>query len=437
MAEISENIFFDDLTPNINQIEELEPSVIGNLMEGLPLDIRVNIWNQLQPTLKPDVLWTMHGESRKLLLSQLTEAEIISFLEYLDGDHLVELYEDFPDQLKPIAVDALDSSQRRYFESALSFEEWQVGRIADRDVPILPANSRVRDAALLLKRKTFTHYSDSIYLIDRSGQYLGAARYSDLLMANALDSISNCIDVEISTIDARDGIEDAVEFLEISRESSLPVLNSGRLVGQISVDDILDKKKEDMESLIMGQVGLDEDQDLFSPIRRSAKKRATWLGINLLTAFLAAWTIGLFQATLEQVVALAVLMPIVASMGGIAGSQTLTLMIRGMAVGQITNATVKPLSIKEVKVGLLNALLWSVVIAIVTFLWFEDLRLGLVIMAAITINMVAAAYTGVWLPVLLKRLSIDPALSGSVMLTTVTDVVGFFTFLGLGSIFLV
>lgn len=437
MAEDEEKLFFDDLTPNIPEIEALEPSSIANLLEGLPVDVRVAIWQQFQPSLKPDVLWLMHDESRRLLLAQLSEAEIVSFVDYLDGDHLVELYDDFSDAVKQIAVDALDSRQRHYFESALSYEEWQAGRVADRDIPILPANSKVRDATLLLKRKVFADYSHCVYLIDKAGGYVGSAKYSDLLKLNSHDAISSCIDPEIETIDARLTIDEAVDCLASSKLSALPAIDGNRLVGQISIDDLLDQKKEELESLLLSQVGLDEDHDLFSPITQSAKKRATWLGINLLTAFLAAWTIGLFQDTVEQVVALAVMMPVVASMGGIAGSQTLTLIIRGMAVGQITSASVMPLCLKELKVGLLNALLWSVVIALVTWLWFESFQLGLVIMVAITVNMVSAAYAGVWVPVLLKRFNFDPALAGSVLLTTVTDVIGFFTFLGLGSYYLI
>jgi magnesium transporter len=186
----------------------------------------------------------------------------------------------------------------------------------------------------------------------------------------------------------------------------------------------------------MSRVGLSEGEDMFISVPRAAKSRSTWLGINLLTALLAAWTIAIFQATVEQVVALAILMPIVASMGGIAGSQTLALVIRGIALDQISSVSVNPLCIKEVKVGLLNSLLWSVIIGGITFWWFSDPTLGLVIGIAIVVNMICAAYAGFWIPILLNKMGIDPALSGSVILTTVTDVVGFVVFLGLGTLLL-
>ena len=190
------------------------------------------------------------------------------------------------------------------------------------------------------------------------------------------------------------------------------------------------------ESQLMATAGLNEDEDLFAPVLRSSKRRATWLGINLLTAFFASWAIGLFEATLQQVVALAVLMPIVASMGGIAGSQTLTLIIRGLALGQIAKGNVPPLLIKEVSVGALNGVLWAIIIGIIASFWFSSTNIGLVIAAAIVLNIIAAAFSGVLIPVILDRFNIDPALSGSVILTTVTDLVGFVSFLGLGTLFL-
>ena len=186
----------------------------------------------------------------------------------------------------------------------------------------------------------------------------------------------------------------------------------------------------------MATAGMNEDEDLFAPVLRSSKRRATWLGINLLTAFLASWAIGLFEATLQQVVALAVLMPIVASMGGIAGSQTLTLIIRGIALGQIAKGNVSSLLIKEVSVGALNGVLWAVVVGIIASLWFSSINIGLVIAAAIVLNIIAAAFSGVLIPIILDKFKIDPALSGSVILTTVTDMVGFISFLGLGTLFL-
>jgi len=219
---------------------------------------------------------------------------------------------------------------------------------------------------------------------------------------------------------------------------SAPVADAqGHLLGRITVDDVVDVIREEGEHQFMGQAGLSEDEDMFAPVLSSTRRRAVWLGLNLLTALLASWVIGQFEDTLQKVVALAVLMPVVASMGGIAGSQTLTLAIRGIALGQLSSKNARALIIKELAVGALNGLIWAAVVAVIAGLWFSNMQLAVLIAAAIIINLVFAAFTGAMLPLLLQRFGIDPALAGGVLLTTVTDVVGFFAFLGLASLFLV
>jgi magnesium transporter len=208
------------------------------------------------------------------------------------------------------------------------------------------------------------------------------------------------------------------------------------LLGRITIDDVVDIIREQAEHQAMSAAGLDEDEDLFSPVPRAAKRRALWLGINLLTAFLASWVIGRFEATLQQVVALAVLMPIVASMGGVAGTQVLTLMVRGLALGQVGVGNIRALVNKEVLVGLLNGVVWAIVVGVICALWFQNLKIGMVIAGAMTINLVAAALAGVLVPITLKRMNIDPALAGGVVLTTFTDVIGFLSFLSLGTLIL-
>jgi len=245
------------------------------------------------------------------------------------------------------------------------------------------------------------------------------------------------IDPDAPVVEGELDLDQGSDIVSRSGYTALAVVDSdGKLLGRLSIGEALENVRRSLESQFMHTAGLDEEEDLFAPIMISAKRRALWLGINLLTAFLAAWTIGLFEATLQQVVALAVLMPIVASMGGIAGSQTLTLMIRGLALEQITEQTYMALLRKEMGVAALNGVLWSIVIAVITYFWFGDWLIGGIIGAAIVINIVIAAVSGVYIPRWLDKLNIDPALSGSVILTTVTDVVGFFAFLGLGSLFL-
>jgi len=274
-------------------------------------------------------------------------------------------------------------------------------------------------------------------VVNRRHQLMGWVALQDLLTNDPGTPVNKLIDEELESIHV-DATSDSVarEFSDNDWVSA-PVVDDGNvLLGRITIDDVVDIIREQAEHQALGAAGLDEDEDLFSPVPRAAKRRAIWLGINLATAFLASWVIGRFEGTLQQIVALAVLMPIVASMGGVAGTQTLTLVVRGLALGQVARGNLRPILRKEVLVGVLNGIVWAVVVGIVAALWFQDALLGVVIGAAMTINLVVAAFAGVAVPLTLKRMDIDPALAGGVVLTTVTDVVGFLSFLGLATLIL-
>jgi magnesium transporter len=273
--------------------------------------------------------------------------------------------------------------------------------------------------------------------VNRSGQFSALVKISHLFNAQDHVSLFDLSEESVTTIQGADDTMNASLLVQRSGLASLPVVDeNNKLLGRLDVTSASELVNEFYERQVMASAGMDEDEDLFSPVAKSAKNRALWLGINLLTAFLASWFIGLFEGTLQQVVALAVLMPVVASMGGIAGSQTLTLIVRGLALGQVTPANLRALMVKELKVGGVNGVIWALVIGVVAYFWFTDAMLGLVICLAILFNIVAAALAGVFVPVILDKLKIDPALSGSVILTTVTDIVGFVAFLGLGTLFL-
>lgn len=289
----------------------------------------------------------------------------------------------------------------------------------------------------LKKLNEDAEYHDALMVVDRTGRYVGLLLATNLLGEPSHLPVVSFIDTEAPVVEGVLELGTGSDIVARSGYTALAVIDDeGKLLGRLSIGEALENVRRDLEGQFMHTAGLHETEDLFAPVADSAKRRALWLGINLLTAFLAAWTIGLFEATLQHVVALAVLMPIVTSMGGIAGSQTLTLIIRGLALGQITPQTYWPLLRKELGVGLLNGLLWAAVIAAVTYLWFDDWIIGMVIGLAIIINILVAAASGVVIPVLLEKGKIDPALSGSVILTTITDVLGFFVFLGLGTLLL-
>ena len=279
--------------------------------------------------------------------------------------------------------------------------------------------------------------TDKLFVVNRDDQYLGILRLSHLVTREPDDTVAEAMSLNMTPIGAELPTSEVARRFEAHDILSAPVVDAdGRLLGRITVDDVIDVVREEGEHQFMGGAGLSEEEDMFAPVLTSARRRALWLGINLATAFLASWVIGRLEDTLAQVVALAVLMPIVASMGGIAGSQTLTLAIRGIALGQLGVKNARALLFKELAVGSLNSVIWAAVVAVIAGVWFSSVEIAFLIAAAIVINMVFAAVAGTLLPLALERAGIDPALAGSVLLTTVTDVVGFLAFLGLATLFL-
>jgi magnesium transporter len=317
----------------------------------------------------------------------------------------------------------------------LSYPEYTAGRLMNPELVTVRADVTV-DVVLryLRMRAELPTNTNHVYVVSRRHQYLGRITLATLVTSDPEDLINELMDTTVAPISVEASDQDvAKEFADHDLISAPVVDDNNVLLGRITVDDVVDVIREEAEDTVRNMAGLSEDEDLFSPVRRSARSRAIWLGINLATAFLASWVIGNFEDTLEKVVALAVLMPIVASMGGVAGTQTLTLIVRGIALGQVASGNVQRLLNKELLVAALNGMLWALVVGVIAAAWFADPMIGVVIAAAMAINLMAAALAGVMIPILLKRMHIDPALAGGVVLTTVTDCVGFLAFLGLGT----
>jgi magnesium transporter len=274
-------------------------------------------------------------------------------------------------------------------------------------------------------------------VVDEESHYLGKLDIATLLTAQPESLVRDLMRRDVDKVLADASAHDVVALFERRDLISVAVVDERDvLLGRIIIDGVVELIREEAEHSIMVQAGLDEEEDLFAPVVPSARRRGVWLGINLITVFLAVWVIGQFEEVLEKFVALAVLMPVVASMGGIAGSQTLTLTIRGLALDQIAKSNVRWLTLKELGVGVLNGMVWSIVVALVAYLWFFDAGIAAIIAVATILNLLAAALSGIWIPLLLNRMGIDPALSGAVILTTVTDIIGFLSFLGLATVFL-
>lgn len=420
------------------KLSQLEPEEIAVALEAMPLEQRISTWQSLDADEQIHSLNYMREDARENIFKQLDEHELTTLVERMDVDDLIEMLDELPTAVYQAACLKLDASEKLWLATALAYTDDQCGRYADHDVLTITKNAKVRDAVRLFKKlKEDSEYQDALMVVDRTGRYVGILHGTTLLGEPSHLPIFEFIDEQAPVVEGDMDLDTGSDLVARSGYTALAVVDGeGKLLGRISIGEALENVRRSLESQFMHTAGLDENEDLFAPVVASAKSRALWLGINLLTAFLASWTIGLFEATLEQVVALAVLMPIVASMGGIAGSQTLTLIIRGLALGQITPQTYFTLMRKELSVGLINGILWALVIFAVTFLWFGDVIIGSVIALAIVINICVAALSGVVIPVWLEKAKIDPALSGSVILTTITDVIGFFVFLGLGSLLL-
>ncbi|MCC2617578.1 magnesium transporter [Aestuariibacter halophilus] len=416
-----------------NIVAARDTDELALLLESLPQEQRLNVWDSIARHRKLEVLVAMRGDAREVLIDSTEQQEWEGLFSDIDAEQLLELADSLPNKLVDSALRAMDKQQRQFFRDASQFGDDQIGHWLSHDVLVLPLSAKVRDAMRLLRREVPEH-TDSIFLINRAGQFAEVVRLTDVIGAPEHVPLVDLSEEEIDIVKAEEDCTKASLLVQKSGFSALPVVDeSNKLLGRLDIATASELVNEFYERQLMASAGMDEEEDLFAPVKKSARSRAVWLGINLLTAFLASWFIGLFEATLQQVVALAVLMPVVASMGGIAGSQTLTLIIRGLALGQVTGGNRRALLVKELSVGGLNGVVWAIVIGIVASVWFSDPLIGVVIGMAILMNIVAAAFAGVLIPIALDKLKIDPALSGSVILTTVTDIVGFVAFLGLGT----
>ncbi len=418
--------------------EQTHTGQLADILEAMPPKKRRQLWELIPESQEAEILSLLHDEVRNSLIDEMEPEELVAAAEQMDVNDLAYMIEELPEHIRQSIEEKLSEQIREHLETNLSFEEGTAGRLMSQDV-ITVRNDVTLEVVLryLQLHEDLPEYTDGLMVIDRDGFYQGKlpinkvlTTHKEVLVKDVMDSQQKAI---LATVDEH---EVTIFFEQFQLVSAAVVDENNLLLGRIKMDDVIDVLRAEADRTLLGREGLDEEEDLFAPVINSAKRRNVWLGINLITAFLAAWVIGIFTDTLDKIVALAVLMPIVASMGGIAGSQTLTLTIRGLALDQISSGNRFWLARKEAMIGVLNGLLWAVVIALFAWLWFRDVGISLVIAAAIVINLIAAAVSGIAIPLVLQRLGIDPALSGTVVLTTVTDVVGFLSFLGLATYFL-
>jgi magnesium transporter len=419
-------------------IEDLNPAEIALLIECLPPARRDIVWNLVSEEDDAEVLAELNDEVRTRLMEGMDTEKLLNATEGMELDDLADVLADLPESITQQVIRSLNQRDRERIETVLSYPEDSAGGLMNPDTITVRPNVTLEVVLRYLRALgELPDNTYSLFVVDRDDKYLGKLRISqivthdsDKLVRDAMDADAETFRVEMSDAEV------AREFQNLDLASAPVVDDSGRLLGQITVDDVMDVIQEQADHDILSMAGLDEEDDIFAPVIASAGRRAIWLGVNLATAFVAAAVVGMFKDTLEQVVVLAVLMPVVASMGGIAGTQTLTLMIRGMALGRVEGSNARWLLTKEVSVGILNGFAWAGIVLLITIVFFAEWDVGLVIGAAVAINLIIAAFAGVIVPLVLRRMNIDAALAGGVVLTTVTDVIGFITFLGLGTLFL-
>jgi len=420
-------------------IKTLPTAGIAHLIESSPPKTRSVLWQLIDKDSEGEVIQYLNEDLQNDILRELNAEQVAELTEGLETDDLADILQQLPQQVTSQVLQAMGQQDRHRVETVLSYDEDTAGGLMNTDTITVRRNHTVELVLRYLRRhESIPEMTDNILVVNRDDELLGILPLREVLVSDPNTLVREVMREDIEAIPVDMEATQIAQLFEQHDWVSAPVVdNNEKLLGRITIDDVVDVIRDSTEHSLMSMAGLDEEDDTFAPIIKTAKRRALWLGVNLMTAVLASIVIYLFQDTIEQVVYLAVLMPIVANMGGVAGTQTLTLVIRSLALGHITPSNSRWLLTRELGVAVLNGALWAFVISLIAFMWYRDLLLSCIIASAMLINLVTAALAGAYLPLFLQRIKIDPALAGSVALTTVTDSIGFFAFLGLAQIFYV
>jgi magnesium transporter len=419
-------------------VNALHPAEIALLLESLPPAQRELVWDFVEPELEGEVLLELNENVRSALIEGMEAEELVAAAEGMELDDLADLVADLPEAVTLQLLKSLDAQDRERLRTVMSYADDTAGGLMNTDTVSVRPDVAVEVVLRYLRmRGELPEKTDRLFVVDRYDKYLGTVSLIRLLTSDPESTVGELLESEAPRLDPETPAHDvSLLFQGQDLVSAAVVSREGRLLGRITIDDVVDVIRQEAEHSVLSMAGLHDEEDVFAGVMLSTKRRLFWLGINLITAFLAGFVVQRFESTIEKVAALAALMPIVASMGGIAGTQTVTLIIRGLALGQIQWSNARWLLFKEIAVGGLNGLIWAVVVGAVTVAWFGTWKIAAIIAAAMLINLLAAASVGVLVPLALRRFRIDPALSAGVILTTFTDCIGFATLLGLGALFL-
>jgi len=430
-----------EVESSINQIKRIlsgmHPSEVAHSIESLPPKERKFLWSLIDMQNEGEIIAELHEEIQQELISEISSKELITIISGLELDEIVDILQILPNQKTENILSAMSQRDRQRIQEVLEYPEDSAGGLMNTDIiSVRPKHNLEVVMRYLRAQRELPKNTDQIFVVSRENKYLGSLPISLIVVSDTSLNVRELMETETQPLDAQLNDKDVARLFEQNDWVSAPVVDDeSRLIGRVTIDDVVDVIMEDADQNFLGMAGVAEDT--FAAPARAARSRILWLSINLFTAFIASMTISLFQATIDQIVYLAILMPIVASMGGVAGTQTLTIMIRGLTLQQINQSNLKWLYKREVAVSIVNGILLSVLVGGITYFWFDDMLIAALICVAMVANLICSAIAGIFIPIILRKFNQDPAIAGSVVVTTVTDVVGFFSFLGLASLFLV
>ncbi|MEW6132619.1 MAG: magnesium transporter [Pseudomonadota bacterium] len=420
------------------KLDELHPADVAHILEALPLDERLLVWDLVKAERDGEILVEVSDSVRESLIASMDNAELLAAAETLDTDELADIAPDLPQDVIQELLTTLDAQKRARLQSALSFPEDSVGALMDFDMVTIRADVTLEVALRYLRRLgELPDQLDKLFVVERDDRLIGVLPLKRLLTTDPEATVAAVMVEDFVSFHPEDDAHEAAQAFERYDLVMAPVVDSqNRLIGRLTVDAVVDYIRESADADMLSMAGLKEEEDLFSTVWRSAKNRWSWLAVNLVTAFIASRVIGVFEGSIEKLAALAALMPIIAGIGGNSGNQTIALIIRGLALGQITQANARRLITKELAVALLNGMVWGAAVGVFAWLLYDNPALGGVMALAMLLNLIVAALAGIFIPMTLEKMQRDPAIGSSVLLTFTTDSMGFFIFLGLATLIL-